>query len=308
MYDRYDDRAAELSLHWQRWFESRMQGVPLIAENYVAWVLLSSIVLVVFVHAFSQPLMYFALERWPVLFPLLFGGILIAMMWLVYRAVQSVHRHESAAYQQRGHNVDTTTASATVAVIVLAASALYAYLSYLFVDSVSSLLSVVPTPSAAVIVVAAGLPVLYLGGVLAYQLASVVAMLGLLTLSVDGWYQPSIDLAVDPIVIDHNSCFAGAISVGPTGYILVSTGLLEHLDGRAVAAVLAFEVVVLPDAMPAFQAGFYGLLVNATLFVAVSLLADPVPVENREKIQGYVRYAARKGWEAGESPPAAADD
>ena len=79
------------------------------------------------------------------------------------------------------------------------------------------------------------------------------------------------------------------------------------LAGVVVAAVLAFEVVVLPDAMPAFQAGFYGLLVNATLFVAVSLLADPVPVENREKIQGYVRYAARKGWEAGESPPAADD-
>jgi SSS family solute:Na+ symporter len=87
-----------------------------------------------------------------------------------------------------------------------------------------------------------------------------------------------------------------------------SGAIVGLLAGVAVAAVLAFEVVVLPDAMPAFQAGFYGLLVNATLFVAVSLLADPVPVENREKIQGYVRYAARKGWEAGESPPAAADD
>lgn len=80
--------------------------------------------------------------------------------------------------------------------------------------------------------------------------------------------------------------------------------------GVLVAAALVFELVTLPGAFPGFVAGFYGLIVNTILFVAVSLVTEPVPEANRQRIQGYVRYASERRWEQGESPPEAstADD
>lgn len=80
--------------------------------------------------------------------------------------------------------------------------------------------------------------------------------------------------------------------------------LVGYTSGVLVAAVLVFEFVTLPAAFPGFVAGFYGLIVNTVLFVGVSLVTDPVPEENRRKIQGYVQYATERRWEEGESPPA----
>ena len=78
-----------------------------------------------------------------------------------------------------------------------------------------------------------------------------------------------------------------------------SEGALAGLAaGIAVTAALTFELVSLPDAFPGFVPGFYGLVVNAVLFVGVSLATDPVPAENREKIQGYLDYAVGRRWEA----------
>ncbi|WP_331236624.1 sodium:solute symporter family protein [Natronorarus salvus] len=74
-------------------------------------------------------------------------------------------------------------------------------------------------------------------------------------------------------------------------------------SGVAVAAVLTFGVLTLPTGAPNFTPGFYGLIVNAVLFVGVSLATDPVPAENRERPQGYIRYAIDREWET-ESTPA----
>ena len=82
-------------------------------------------------------------------------------------------------------------------------------------------------------------------------------------------------------------------------------GALSGLgSGTAVAAVLTFGIVTLPAAAPDFTPGLYGLIVNTVLFVGVSLLTDPVPAENRERTQGYIRYAVSREWET-ETP---ADD
>jgi solute:Na+ symporter, SSS family len=74
-------------------------------------------------------------------------------------------------------------------------------------------------------------------------------------------------------------------------------------SGIAVAGILTFGLVSLPAAAPNFTPGFYGLLVNAALFVGVSLATGPVPAERRERIQGYLSYAINREWESGGPSP-----
>lgn len=84
-----------------------------------------------------------------------------------------------------------------------------------------------------------------------------------------------------------------------------SAGALAGLgSGIAVAAAITFELVALPAAAPNFTPGFYGLIVNAILFVGVSLATDPVPVERRERIQGYIASAVEREWESDGEVPA----
>ena len=120
---------------------------------------------------------------------------------------------------------------------------------------------------------------------------------------------------VDIIVLVTLVAFDGLaqllpILVGAFYWKRASTGgaLVGFSSGVLVAALIVFEVVSLPGAWPGFTAGFYGLIVNTILFVGLSFVLDPVPEENRRKIQGYVQYATGRKWEDGESSPAPSDD
>jgi hypothetical protein len=45
--------------------------------------------------------------------------------------------------------------------------------------------------------------------------------------------------------------------------------------------------------------GFYGLLVNMVVFVAISLAVGGVSEDTLEDTQGYIDYAISRGWETG---------
>jgi SSS family solute:Na+ symporter len=94
----------------------------------------------------------------------------------------------------------------------------------------------------------------------------------------------------------ENSSREGAIS----GFVL----------GLLVTIVLEFGVVSLPNVLPGFVSGFYGLIVNFGAFILVSLVTDSVSDESIERTQGYIAYAVSRGWEddsvTGE--PSATDD
>lgn len=78
--------------------------------------------------------------------------------------------------------------------------------------------------------------------------------------------------------------------------------------GVGVTAVIEFGVVSLPSAFPGFVSGFYGLIVNAIVFVAISLVTPDVSDESLEDTQGYIDYAISKGWEHADRQPASTDD
>lgn len=61
--------------------------------------------------------------------------------------------------------------------------------------------------------------------------------------------------------------------------------------GVIVTALLTFGFVTIPKGLPGFLPGFYGLLINVTTFIGLSLVVDAVPDENRSKIQGYINRA-----------------
>lgn len=91
----------------------------------------------------------------------------------------------------------------------------------------------------------------------------------------------------------ENASKEGAIS----GFVL----------GVLVTAGLTFGVVSLPDSFPGFASGFYGLIVTSVVFMVVSLVVDAVPEENRNRTQGYLRYAINREWES-EDASTPADD
>ena len=69
--------------------------------------------------------------------------------------------------------------------------------------------------------------------------------------------------------------------------------------GIAVTAVIEFGVVTLPAVLPGFVSGFYGLLVNTVVFVAISLAVGGVSEDTLKDTQGYIDYAISRGWETG---------
>lgn len=69
--------------------------------------------------------------------------------------------------------------------------------------------------------------------------------------------------------------------------------------GVLVTAVIEFDVIALPAFFPGFVSGFYGLIVNIIVFVAVSLVAGGVSDETLEDTQGYIQYAISREWESG---------
>ncbi|WP_255171396.1 sodium:solute symporter family protein [Natrononativus amylolyticus] len=76
------------------------------------------------------------------------------------------------------------------------------------------------------------------------------------------------------------------------------------VSGVTVTAVLYLGVVSVPAILPEAVPGFYGLILNVTLFVGVSLLTDPVPTANRDRVQGYIAYARERGWQTDANVPA----
>jgi SSS family solute:Na+ symporter len=114
---------------------------------------------------------------------------------------------------------------------------------------------------------------------------------------------------IDFIVQLANIAFEGAAQIFP---LLVGVffwrraaregAIAGFTLGVVVTAVLKFGVVSLPDAFPGFMAGFYGIVVNALVFVGVSLAVTNAAGDNLGRLQDYVQKATDRQWE--QSTPA----
>ncbi|WP_433632650.1 sodium:solute symporter family protein [Halomicrococcus sp. NG-SE-24] len=78
--------------------------------------------------------------------------------------------------------------------------------------------------------------------------------------------------------------------------------------GVLVTAAIEFGVVSLPSVFPGFVSGFYGLIVNSIVFVAVSYVVGGVSDESLEDTQGYIDYATSQAWQTSEQHIAGDDD
>lgn len=77
------------------------------------------------------------------------------------------------------------------------------------------------------------------------------------------------------------------------------------VTGIGLVILFLFDIVAVPAAIDVgFFTGFYALLANTIVFIVVSYATSPVPSENIERVQGYLDYAANKGWEADGATPA----
>ena len=109
---------------------------------------------------------------------------------------------------------------------------------------------------------------------------------------------------IDFIVQLANIAFEGAAQIFP---LVVAAFFWDRASregaiagftlGVVVTTVLKFGIVSLPSVFPGFMAGFYGLLVNTGVFVALSVIAGSVSDESINRVQGYVRRAVDRQWE-----------
>lgn len=85
-----------------------------------------------------------------------------------------------------------------------------------------------------------------------------------------------------------------------------ATGAIAGLvTGVTLVSMLLLEWIAIPAAIDVgFFSGFYALLANAVVFVAVSYVTSPVPAENVERIQGYLDDAVNRRWEDDAATPA----
>lgn len=69
------------------------------------------------------------------------------------------------------------------------------------------------------------------------------------------------------------------------------------VTGVSLVVLLLFDVIAIPGVLDVgIFSGFYALLANTIVFVAVSYVVSPVPDESIERVQGYLDHAQNRRW------------
>lgn len=241
VYERRQSWMVTQSYRWQRWFVSRMKQFPLIAANYVAGLVLGSMWLAVFLVLHDGIMTLAFLLRWPVLFPLVLGAVILLSLWQFGQTLSGAWKFETSNFQQHGRNIERPHALGVTSLVVIGMSLAFGFLSYRFLVEAVTFLRTFESVGAYWLVFVTGTPLWYFVGGFLYQLGSFAWAVGTLLRATE---QRELDhvLAVDATthVVDYDGLFAGAISL-LDDHVLVSRGMLEQLSDEELAAVLAHE-------------------------------------------------------------------
>lgn len=233
----------ETSLRWQGWVERKSESIPVVAGKYVAALTLGTVSPFVFIVIYDSPVIQTLLSNEAYVGIFLISGIFLITLELTRNTVQHGSQiSEIKRFTDQGINLSSTGGFVTTAIITVSASLLYAYLSYLFFQASASFLSTYSSIPALFFLFVSGLPILYFGTGIVYQVYSVIGgFRELKTRTRRHDFSDVYDADAETYLLESSELLAGALTTGQTDYIVVSEGYRELLDDRELASVIAHE-------------------------------------------------------------------
>jgi Zn-dependent protease with chaperone function len=239
-YGVFHRRVEQWSISWQSTVASASHQVPVVAGNYCAGMLLAMIPPGVFVAIYDQPITLYVIDSRPVAATILLGGVFAGMSAVLLQALRNGQPYESRSFKQQGQTVENVKPITATGIAVVAVSVGFGVLAFEFLTATYRLLTVFPLSGG--IVLAASLPILYVGGGLCYQVVDFSRWLvGMLRRAEPQNIPTEIGLDAPTYVLDVDYPNAGALSIGPFEAIVVSNKVVDELQPDELEAVLAHE-------------------------------------------------------------------
>jgi Zn-dependent protease with chaperone function len=291
-YVLFHDKVVQFSVYWQSTLLNRTTSIPLVAGNYLAGLLLASIVQVLFIGATGSRFFTEFMLGTP--FPVLYAVLIVFLLFYFCQVVGQGQKIESTQFEQYGQTDINPKSYYLTGLVAVVGSAVYAGLTYVFLTTGMQYITTYSSLGVYLVFVLSGLPALYYFSGILYQALSFLYSTTVL-IRTSRYLDEAVSDDYPVRVLTSEACVAGAVDLGFTRFVLVSEGLLEQLSEEELRAVVAHEEAhfELGDTKIAFGIG----VLSSVLLTGRNILYGVLGFRGRE-LRADRRAASKVGEES----------